>query len=175
MMTTRHRACCAVEALEDRNLMAVAVQLVDRGSTLRLTGDTAAEWISIHQDDALNTLSVQWGIINPAVDAVPPPVQQFTSSTIKRIVVNTRGGNDTVTYAVDGLNYSFAKSINIDTGAGNDTVMIDMGGQLYVPYAIDGGDSVEGMMPEPPYNLAHSNTAGDTDQSQRIGASRGRE
>jgi hypothetical protein len=152
MMTTRHRACCAVEALEDRNLMAVAVQLVDRGSTLRLTGDTAAEWISIHQDDALNTLSVQWGIINPAVDAVPPPVQQFTSSTIKRIVVNTRGGNDTVTYAVDGLNYSFAKSINIDTGAGNDTVMIDMGGQLYVPLSIDGGDSVDGMMPEPPYN-----------------------
>lgn len=149
---TTHQPLCALEALEDRNLMAVAVQLVDRGSTLRLTGDTSAEWISIHQDDALNTLSVQWGVINPTANTVPPPIQEFTSSSIKRIVVNTRGGNDNVTYAVDGLNYSFAKSINIDTGAGNDTVMIDMGGQLYVPLAIDGGDSVDGIMPEPPYN-----------------------
>lgn len=147
-----HRTRCAVEALEDRNLMAVAVQLVDRGSTLRLTGDTAAEWISIHQDDALNTLSVQWGVINSTANTTPPPVQEFTSSSIKRIVVNTRGGNDNVTYVVDGLNYTNAKNISIDTSAGNDTVMIDFGGQLYVPLATDGSDDPDVIMPEPPYN-----------------------
>lgn len=152
MLTTRNRIQCAVEALEDRNLMAVAVQLVDRGSTLRITGDTAAEWIHIHQNDSLNSLSVQWGVVSSTVAAASPPALEYTSSSIKRIVVDTRGGNDNLTYTVDGSSFSYSKNISIDMGAGNDTVMVDMGGQLFVPVGFDGGDSEGGLLPEPPYS-----------------------
>jgi hypothetical protein len=138
---SRHRAICAIEALEDRNLMAVTAQLVDRGATLRILGDTAHEAVTIHQNDAAGTISVQWNTISPnaaTINTIPPPVQEFNSAKIKRVVVNLKGGNDSLTYVVDGPTLSSSKSLNFDMGHGNDNVFIDMGGQLVV--AFDGSN-----------------------------------
>ncbi|HMP18215.1 MAG TPA: calcium-binding protein [Gemmatales bacterium] len=147
MAANTRRALCLLEALEDRHLLAVSTQLIN-GSTLRLLGDTAHEWVHIQQNDALNTLTVQAGIINPFVTTKPPETWEFTSSSIKRIVVELRGGNDNLTYSVDGNTYIHTKVVHIDMGAGNDSVFIDMGGQLVVPF---GSANSEALMFEPPW------------------------
>lgn len=130
MRTTPPRLPCIVETLEDRQLMAVTSQLLDGGATLRLVGDAAHESVTIVQNDAEDTLRVQVTITGAPNADLPLPIRTYSSSAIKRIVVNLGAGTDTLTYQLDSDEMLYQKTLAVDLGTGNDTALFDFGGRL---------------------------------------------
>lgn len=136
-MSKHNRAVkCAVEALEDRQLLTVTTMLLGGGTILQITGDASSEEVHITQNDVDDVLTVSWNNLtdsstgSPSV--IPMPAQVFQSSTIQRVVVKLGGGDDDFTYVLQGNQLNVAKSISIDLGAGQDTALFDFGGNIVV-------------------------------------------
>src|SRR5262249_8904527 len=77
-----------VETLEDRSCPSVSVNVLF-GNTLVVTGDSAANTVTI--PDAGN------GSISANIDGVVG-----SGTAIKNVIVNTKGGDDNVTYNLTG-------------------------------------------------------------------------
>jgi hypothetical protein len=103
-----------LEALEDRALMAVAVNFA--GGVLTFTGAAANETLTMN-DNGSGTV---------AFTATGAGSSSFNG--VDRIVINLKGGNDTVTYNLNGP-LSTARRIDADLGAGNDRFRANLGGQ----------------------------------------------
>ncbi|MFO0814551.1 MAG: hypothetical protein U0796_15125 [Gemmatales bacterium] len=131
MLHARKPVTCRLEALEDRQLLAITTQLLDGGATLRLVGDAQQEVVYITQDDASDNLMVNWFRMgSEPVGDLPQPIQSFNSSKISKIVIELRGGNDQLHFVLGSDQLLWAKNISVDMGTGDDSVFIDMGGLL---------------------------------------------
>lgn len=97
-----------LEALEDRNCPSfIAVE----GHTLLIIGDNTADTISIM--DSGN------GMVTGTIDG-----QSATGTSINHIVVHTRNGDDTLTYALTNPLTS-PEHLQIDMGSGKDSATLD--------------------------------------------------
>ncbi|HQR08724.1 MAG TPA: hypothetical protein PLN21_18000 [Gemmatales bacterium] len=143
MTKPMRRMKCQVESLEDRQLPAVTLSLLDNGTTLSIHGDASPESLSITQNDDTDQLMVSWRTISDVPMGVLTPVSTFQSSSIKKIVVDLGGGDDVMNYRLDGGTMQWSKTINVDLGAGNDSAFFDFGGPLIVPLT-NGNDPVSG-------------------------------
>lgn len=129
--------------LESRECPSVAVATYDSGSTVRISGDAAADHVTVSQNDATDTLTVSWGSGS----------QTFRSSTVKMILIDLKGGDDTLQYVVQGDRFTNSKDIRVDLGQGNDSANFDFTGnqnQIHlradlraIVQAGDGNDSVQ--------------------------------
>jgi hypothetical protein len=100
-----------VEVLEDRQLLAPCIVSVSANGTVFVRGTNGPDHIQITDNgtSAVNnvTLVCNKQTILPGVN-------------VNRLVINTRGGNDGVTYALTGpLLPSVARTIQVDLGSGN--------------------------------------------------------
>lgn len=130
--TARHARPSAfrpsLEQLDERLCLSVTVGTIDGGHTLVITGDNAANAVTIIQNDNDNDLIVQAPGVN----------QTFDSNQITKVVINLLGGADTLTYKLGGgSDFEFAKNILFQGGAGNDVSSFDFnndgsGGQAEV-------------------------------------------
>lgn len=110
-MAGKSRVALRLELLNDRVVPSVTV--VQTGSTLYLTGDQSDDTVRI-QDDGTDTGLLLNGT---AIELTEP---------VTRIVVDTRGGNDTVSYTLaDGLT-SINREVNVFLGNGSDTFTADL-------------------------------------------------
>jgi hypothetical protein len=98
-----------VETLEDRCCPTVSVGIT--GSTLWVLGDNAANTVSIRDDGQ--------GGIAASIDG-----QTGTGSGITRVVILTRGGDDTVNYQLTG-NLHTPEALQLDLGNGHDQATLD--------------------------------------------------
>jgi hypothetical protein len=103
-----------LEALEDRALLAVTASFA--GSVLTFTGTNAADAVAL-DDDGAGTI---------AFTATGAGSSSFRG--VKQIVLNLKGGNDTVAYNLSG-NLITARTINADLGAGNDSFVANFAGR----------------------------------------------
>jgi hypothetical protein len=101
------------EVLEDRLLMAASV----KKGTLTFTGTGG--------DDLINVIGAGGGSVQVTMDLnadgdILDPDEDVTFNDIRRVVVESGEGNDTV--VVNGL--SLSKHMTINTGGGNDDVIL---------------------------------------------------
>jgi len=127
------RMKCQVEALEDRQLPAVTLTLLNNGTTLSIQGDAQGNWVNIDQNDAMDQLVVSCQQVADMPTAVQLPVSLFQSSTIKKIVVNLGAGDDVLNYQLDGQSMQWEKTLNVDMGAGNDSAYLEFRGLMIMP------------------------------------------
>lgn len=135
MTPLNRRIKCQVESLEDRQLPAVMLSLLDNGTTLSIKGDANPEWLNIDQDDELDQLVVNWRTISDVPMGLLKPVATYQSSAIKKIKIDLGGDGDVLSYQLNGNRMRWGKSIEVDLGNGDDAAFIDFGGHLIVPYA----------------------------------------
>ena len=109
-----------LESLEERACPAISVTTADAGHTLLITGDNAANFVQIRQDDSVDRLSIDTSNFND------PGIYQhyeFESSDITKITVQLGHGNDVLTYALGGgSDFEHAKNIGVNVGTGDDFV-----------------------------------------------------
>ncbi len=133
MTKPMRRMKCQVEALEDRQLPAVTLTLLNNGTTLSIQGDAQGEWVNIDQNDDTDQLMISSQRITDMPTADQPPISLFQSSTIKKIVVDLGAGDDVLNYQLDGSSMRWAKTISVDLGAGNDAAYLEFRGLMIVP------------------------------------------
>ncbi|MFO0925440.1 MAG: hypothetical protein U0736_00145 [Gemmataceae bacterium] len=105
-----------LEQLDERLCLSVTVGTIDAGHTLVINGDNAANAVTIIQDDDANHLTVQAAGIN----------QTFDSNKITNVVINLKGGADSLTWKLGGgSDFHFAKNITFQGGVGNDISSFD--------------------------------------------------
>jgi hypothetical protein len=123
MSRTRNRFVPRLQAFDDRSLPSVTASVVPGSSILQITGDAAANTITI-QDNGQAT-----GLV------VVGDGQTFTfAQTILAIVVDTGDGNDTVGYNLLGP-LTGTRSISVDLGRGADTFTANLSGQTLTALA----------------------------------------
>lgn len=84
---------------------------------LVVTGTKSKDSIAFIQNDTTDVLSVR-------VNGVE---RSFPSSQVKTILVNAKGGNDSVNYSLgDGSDFINGKTIRMDLGTGNDSAGVDL-------------------------------------------------
>jgi hypothetical protein len=106
----------AVEALESRDCPACTVFQV--GGTVHVLGDGAANTVIIDEAPTSPFPPHLPGSLRINADGV---VTEFPTSTVKRLDVQTRGGDDVVIYkSVIAPGADGVSSLSINLGAGND-------------------------------------------------------
>lgn len=158
MIKPNRRTKCQVEALEDRQLPAVTLTLLNNGTTLSVKGDAQGDWVNIDQNDEADQLTVSCQRVVDMPTADQPPISLFQSSTIRKIVVDLGAGDDVLNYQLDGQSMRWEKSINIDLGAGNDAAYLEFRGLMIVPLVSSQGIIVDRptqpiISPQPPADL----------------------
>ncbi len=133
MTKPMRRMKCQVEALEDRQLPAVTLTLLNNGTTLSIQGDAQGEWVNIDQNNDTDQLMISSQRITDMPTADQPPISLFQSSTIKKIVVDLGAGDDVLNYTLDGRTMQWAKTITVDMGAGNDAAYLEFRGLMIMP------------------------------------------
>ncbi len=113
-----------LQRLESANCPSVTVGTSDSGHTLSIVGNQTAESISIVQSDSTNSLDVS---VTQISQPGTPTTYQFTSSKIDTIRIYLGGGNDTLTYSLNGQNLTNHKAIFLNTGSGNVSANFDFG------------------------------------------------
>jgi hypothetical protein len=149
MTKPMRRIKCQVESLEDRQLPTVTLSLLDNGTTLNIRGDASPESLSIVQNDGNDQLIVSWRTISDVPMGILTPVSTFQSSSIKKVIVDLGGGDDVLSFQLDGNTMQWSKTINVDLGAGNDSAFFDFGGNLIVPFVTTYGLVVDGGADQP--------------------------
>src|SRR5262245_3624869 len=111
-----------VEALESRWCPSTTVSIVN-GNTLVVRGDSAANKVSIFQNDPANTLTV----------VADGQTQVFDSQQVTRLDVDLRAGNDDFRWGLaPGTDHLYAKEANIVLGDGTDKGVLNFSGvELY--------------------------------------------
>jgi hypothetical protein len=110
------RRALRVEQLEDRRCLSCTVTV--SGNTLRITGDGGNNNVAIVDNGAAGIVVTCDGVASPA------------ATGIKRVLVNTGDGNDTLTYArsAAGGNFTTDLSLNARLGDGDDAFTADFNG-----------------------------------------------
>jgi hypothetical protein len=103
-----------MESLSDRTVPSASV--VQTGETLTITGDQHANTVEIKDDGTPSGLTV-------TMDGVNYPV----SGAVTMVVVNTKGGADTVSYDLTGDYVGTTRTVEVLLGNGNDTFTADLG------------------------------------------------
>jgi hypothetical protein len=117
----RNRTHLGVEALEERWCPSTTVVFDNNTDTLTITGDAAANKVTLRQDDVANQLHV----LHDGID------ETFSSSAVSKVVVDLKAGNDSFTHTLqEGTNLSYPRTLQISTGAGADKVMFDYAGNI---------------------------------------------
>src|SRR4051812_26338469 len=108
----------SVESLEAREVMTVSVVAnAADPHLLVITGDNAANNVQILQKDSADKLTV----------IADGQTFQFSSSQITKIQMSLLGGNDTVSYKLDGgSDFKKDKTVSIDLGAGANIATVDL-------------------------------------------------
>lgn len=127
-----------LESLETRYCPSVTIATADSGHTLVITGDNAANTVTITQDDDDNEIKVQ---------VAGGQTKFFNSNEITAVTVNLKGGDDKFTYKLGGgSDFLFDKIIFVQLGKGNDKATFDFAtsgaaikDKLTVAVAEDGG------------------------------------
>lgn len=158
----QNRRPLTVEALEDRNLLAVTASLLDGGHTLKLVGDNASELVWITQNDAADEIAFAWQpkVNGASLIAMPVQGQVYKSSDITRVIVNLKGGDDSLTWTLYG-DMSHAKQIEVNLGKGTDQALFDFAGPVYTIMPVS--DPLVDTIPvDPPVDAARPNTLNAT-------------
>jgi hypothetical protein len=113
-MTIVRRTALHFEPLNDR--IVPAVTFAELNGTLTVTGDQRANDIEITDDGTVSGLTVTAG------DTVYHPVQQIT-----QVVVDAKGGKDTVSYDLTGDYVGTMRTVQVFLGNGADTFTADLG------------------------------------------------
>lgn len=150
---------CGIEALEDRQLLSVTSTLLNGGTILQITGDSASEKVNITQNDVTNELTVSWSDLTKVPVEIAAPASVFQSSTIHKVIVKLGGGDDQLTYQLEGNLLLNDKTLMVDLGVGDDSALFDFGGNLLTvqlppePRDIDGDGQldfpIDWQMPQP--------------------------
>lgn len=127
------------EALEDRITPYASLS----GGILTVTENNAANNVLIRQNDAANKLTV----------ICDNYTQDFASSAVTQVRINTLGGNDTINYQLLD-EFSKAKDIRIDAGFGSDTVAVDFSKEIHAALTISVQADVLGTAPGTPLSAA---------------------
>lgn len=117
-----------IETLEARDVPTVTYGLIDGGQTLKITGSKNWDTIDIVQDDDANTLEISTAVLSKVEGAAVSNLasRSFTSSSIKKIVVDLGQGDDKYSYTLaEGTNLIYGKKIFVNGNGGNDTIRID--------------------------------------------------
>jgi hypothetical protein len=129
--TSSHTFRPRFDVLEDRTLLSVTASI--SAGTLTLKGTGKAETVTLNDDGAGNV----------SVKGTGLGTQNF--SRVDTIVIKMKGGNDKVTYNLNGA-LSTARTITPDLGSDDDTFTADINGDLNAKLTIDatggGGDDV---------------------------------
>jgi hypothetical protein len=113
-MTLVRRTALQLEALNDR--IVPAVTFAEVNGTLTVTGDQRANDIEITDDGTASGVTVTVG------DTEYHPTQQ-----ISQVVVDSRGGSDTVSYNLTGDYVGTMRTVQVFLGNGKDTFTADLG------------------------------------------------
>jgi hypothetical protein len=126
----RRQSRLRVEKLEDRSLMAGNVTAVVTNGTLVITGDTAANGITLDYIQATDTYQVigttQGGsntTVNSLDTSVAGNAQTFTNVSAVRIDMGA-GDDNLIFGAASSTTFAVDRGVEIDMGAGADTVAI---------------------------------------------------
>lgn len=121
----RKRYLPGLECLEARTVPAVSIGLTpgDPGR-LEITGDSAVNYITVYQNDALDQLLVRETAGKSIVQEL-----EFDSSAIDRVVVRMNGGGDHFSYYCQG-DFTETKTIRVDMGGGNDQPLLSIDGTI---------------------------------------------
>lgn len=117
-----------IEKLEARDVPTVSYSLIDGGQTLKITGSKNWDNIDIVQNDVTNTLEITTAVLSKVEGAGVSNLasRTFTSSSIKKIVVDLGLGNDNFSYTLaEGTNLVYSKKIIVNGNAGDDTFRFD--------------------------------------------------
>lgn len=113
-MSALSQVALRLEPLHDRTLPSVSV--VQTGGTLTVNGDQHANTVEIKDDGTPSGLTV-------TVDGTDYPV----SGSVTMLVVNSKGGADTVSYDLTGDYVGTTRTVEVFLGNGNDTFTADLG------------------------------------------------
>ena len=123
MSRTRNRFVPRLQAFDDRIVPAVTAEVLEGTSILMISGDIAANTITIQDGGQLGGLVVQGD------------GQTFSfSEEVHAIIVNTGDDNDTVTYNLTAP-LTTTRSIVVDLGKGNDFFTANLPGQTLQAWA----------------------------------------
>jgi hypothetical protein len=116
------------DTLEAREVPAVSIYSMDGGRTLKIVGSKDSDEIRIVQDDTNDTLEIYSAVLpkSELASVSSVGVQTFTSSTVKKLVIDLGVGNDAFYYSLaEGSDLNFTKTITLNTGSGNDLVRFE--------------------------------------------------
>jgi hypothetical protein len=113
-MTGSSHVALRLESLSDRTLPSVSV--VQTGETLTITGDQRPDTVQILDDGTPQGLTV-------TMDGVNYPV----NGPVTMVIINTKGGADTVSYDLTGDYVGTTRTVEVNLGNGNDTFTADLG------------------------------------------------
>ena len=115
-LSAKGRFVPRLEVLEERRLLACKV--VEAGGVLTITGDARANVVQIQDDGTKLTVTCDGKSTDVSAD-------------VTKVVVNTRQGNDRVSYQLTGdLASGAARTLVVDLGNGNDRFDGTLGGNL---------------------------------------------
>lgn len=117
-----------IEKLEARDVPTVSYSLIDGGQTLKITGSKNWDTIDIVQNDEADTIDITTAVLSKVEGAAVSNLasRSFTSSSIKKIVVDLGQGDDKFSYTLaEGTNLIYGKKIFVNGNGGNDTIRID--------------------------------------------------
>jgi hypothetical protein len=113
-MSRSYQLALRLEPLHDRTVPSVSV--VQTGGTLTVNGDQHVNTVEIKDDGTPDGLTV-------TMDGVNYPV----TGPVTTVVINTRGGADTVSYDLTGDYVGTTRTVEVFLGNGNDTFTADLG------------------------------------------------
>lgn len=117
-----------IEKLEARDVPTVSYSLIDGGQTLKISGSKNWDTIDIVQNDDANTLEITTAVLSKVEGAGVSNLasRSFTSSSIKKIVVDLGLGNDNFSYTLaEGTNLVHSKKLIVTGNAGDDSFRFD--------------------------------------------------
>jgi hypothetical protein len=135
-MTGTSRAALRLERLDERTLPSVSV--AQSGGTLTITGDQRANTVQVQDDGTAGGLTV-------TVDGTGYPI----SGPVTAVVINTRGGNDRVSYDLTGDYVGTTRTVTVSLGNGDDTFTADLGHRIDaasgLTLTVDGGNGKDNL------------------------------
>lgn len=147
------------DTLEAREVPAVSIYSMDGGRTLKIVGSKDSDEIRIVQDDTNDTLEIYSAVLPKSELASVSSVglQTFTSSTVKKIVIDLGVGNDAFYYSLaPGSDLNNTKTITLNTGTGDDLVRYDTAIISLTPTLPQEDDSQLAGIFKTPYNYEDS-------------------